>query len=82
MKEALAVGRADACELLLDPPDYVEKVRLIEFLTWLPKYGKVRARTLIRSATAATGLVPETIELRRLSPRTREELVAKLHAKR
>lgn len=70
IRRAVAVGTTDAAELLVDPPDYIEKVKVIDFLTWLPKIGKTRGRRILRSASG----LPETTELRRLSPATRERL--------
>lgn len=73
LKRDLLAGNADAARLLLDPPPIIQKVRVGDFLTWLPTVGPRRAAVLVR------GILPaSTIEIRRLSPATREQLAARV----
>lgn len=79
VREGIAVGKEDAAALLLDPPAYVAKVKILDFLTWLPKVGKTRARGMIRQIEQTTLL--ETTPICKLSPSTRERLAVVIRSR-
>lgn len=70
LKDQLAVGKADARELLADPPPLIEEVAVKDFLMWVPGIGKVKARKIVSSAGIYAGTVP----LARLSPKTKTRI--------
>lgn len=77
LRRDISVGKADAASLLIEPPPYIEKVKILDFLTWLPKVGKTRARIILHNASR----LPESTELRKLSPATRERLAAVIRSR-
>lgn len=70
LKRRIAVGEVDARELLAQPPDVIHTAKVIEFLTWCPKVGKVKARRIC----ARAGLHSPTISLSRLGDGTRARI--------
>lgn len=53
VKEQLAVGEADAKVLLGEPPECLHTAEVFDYLTWLPKVGKVKASKILRRAQVA-----------------------------
>lgn len=69
LKERMAVGQEDARELLAQPPELIATVEIGEFLKWIPRVGKSKAREIARKAR-----VSPSRPLVNLSPRERTEL--------
>ena len=47
LKRDLKAGRRSIQELLLDPPAFLERARVLEMLLAVPKYGRVKANTVL-----------------------------------
>jgi hypothetical protein len=47
LKRDLKAGRRSIQELLLDPPAFLEKARVLGMLLAVPKYGRVKANTVL-----------------------------------
>lgn len=75
LKERMAVGQEDARELLAQPPELIENVEIGEFLRWVPRIGKSKAREIARKAR-----VSPSRPLVNLSPRERTEVAQLLPA--
>lgn len=77
IKRELRSGELDPRDLLRDVPDILHKVKVGDFLTWLPRVGRHKARILLRDEQGRT-IVGETIPLGRLSAPTRARLIQRL----
>jgi hypothetical protein len=75
LKRAIKARDEDPVSVLLELPRYCERVRVSEFLSWVPRIGSMRAVTLMREAR-----VFGDVELRRLGSHTRLRLADSLRA--
>jgi hypothetical protein len=74
LKRGFKSGAEDPVAVLLALPRALENVEVAEFLTWVPKIGRTRARIMCLNAHV---LVP-TRELKRLGTNTRLRLAEEL----
>lgn len=44
LKRRLKRGKLDAADLLLDPPDYIDAMRIADLLAAQPRWGTIRVR--------------------------------------
>jgi DNA mismatch repair protein MutH len=77
IKQQLKSGELDPREVLRDVPDVLRKVKVGDFLTWLPRVGRHKAKLLLRDDQGRT-IAGETIPLGRLSYPTRHRLIGRL----
>lgn len=77
LKRELAIGHADARALLGQPPAFLHTAEVLDFLTWVPKIGKTKAKKLCVQVR-----ITPTRKLESLSPRQRNELCDLLPARR
>lgn len=71
IKRQVGSGELNAVELLEDLPELLEGVVVEDFLTWLPRVGRHRARKMLNGL----GMTP-TLRLGAMSDRTRHRLIA------
>lgn len=71
LKRDLVAGRASVERLLLDPPAYIETMRVFDLLLALPKWGRVKV-----SKTLSVAHISPSKTVGGLSARQRAELVA------
>lgn len=48
MKRDLKAGRANVVELLLDPPEFAETMKVFDLLLAVPKYGRVKTNKILQ----------------------------------
>lgn len=77
LKRDLKAGRASAATVLIDPPRFVESMKVDTLLRATPKVGPVKARKLLESAR-----VSPSKTLGGLNARQRGELAQRLPAAR
>lgn len=75
LKRAFKARTTDPVSVLMELPRCCEKVRISEYLDWIPKIGGTRARVLMSEAK-----VFGDVELRRLGSHTRLRLAEVLRA--
>lgn len=68
-KRDLKNGDKTSRDLLLDPPDFVLNVPIVDLLTWIPGIKRTRALRIMRGIVFQEGM-----PMQRLSPATREKL--------
>jgi hypothetical protein len=73
LKRALGAGRCTIGALLVDPPDYIETMKLFDLMLHLPKYGRVKVNKVLTQCR-----VSPTKTIGGLSQRQRDELVSLL----
>lgn len=72
-RREVAAGEGNMIALLMDPPPYMQGVKVMDFLTWPHRFGRSTARRV------ALGIVyRETMVLKDLSPCSRERLGERL----
>lgn len=71
LKQALRDGTVRLEEILLEPPEYVERAKVRELFLAVPKLGPVRASRLLRACA-----ISEAKTLGGLTERQRRELLA------
>lgn len=76
IKQQLKSGELDPRDILADVPDVLRKVKVGDFLTWLPRVGRHKMRELLRDERGV--IAGETIPLGRLSYPTRVRVVRRL----
>lgn len=69
LKERLLLGEEDARDLLRAVPPWLATAEVVEFLTWIPKIGDVKAKKI-----AAKAIVSPSKSLSSLSARQVEEV--------
>lgn len=72
LKKEVKSGERTFRSLLDDPPECCAHMPVFDVLQWCPKVGYSRAKSLTR------GVLSETLELRFLRGRTRDELLEHL----
>lgn len=72
LKEDLKDGRASALDVLAEPPAFVARVPIGEFLTWVPWVGRARASRVL------DGIVSETVPLGGVGAFSRGRVAAEL----
>jgi hypothetical protein len=75
LKRAFKARTEDPVTVLMALPRCCERVRVSEFLDWVPKFGPTRARVLMHEAR-----VLGDVELRKLGSHTRLRLAEALRA--
>jgi hypothetical protein len=71
LKRDLASGRVDVVDLLLDPPEWLQTMKLAHLLLAVPKWGRVKVnKTMARKGISASKTIGG------LSVRQRREIVA------
>jgi hypothetical protein len=73
LKRDLKAGRADTADLLLEPPEWLESMKLFDLLLATPKYGRVKVNTALKKCGISAS---KTIG--GLSVRQRAEIVSVL----
>jgi hypothetical protein len=73
LKRDLKAGRASIHVLLLEPPEYIETMRVFDLLLAAPKYGRVKVKKLLMVCRISPG---KTIG--GMSERQRAELISVL----
>jgi hypothetical protein len=48
LKRDLKAGRADTADLLLEPPEWLESMKLFDLLLATPKYGRVKVNKVLQ----------------------------------
>lgn len=48
LKKDLKAGRADLLDLMLDPPDELETMKIFELLMAVPKFGRVKVNKMLK----------------------------------
>lgn len=77
MKEQLRAGTVDAVDLIVQPPDFLQSMKVGKFLVSIPKMGPTKARMLMLRVRIAEG---KTVG--GLSERQRVELATLLRSRR
>ncbi|MEA2495530.1 MAG: hypothetical protein QOJ29_3441 [Thermoleophilaceae bacterium] len=77
IKDALASGAVSGRDIVLDPPEHLKKVRVIEFLTYLPGVGNHRAKKILGVGRPSPIATP-TMTLGNLSEVTRQRLAERI----
>lgn len=74
LKKQLKAREVPALDLILEPPDYIETMKVQDLLLAIPKYGKVKTgKTLQQSRISPSKTVGG------MSPRQRVELVWRMN---
>lgn len=74
LKRAVKVNPRLILEVLEEPPDYCATMELVELLMALPRWGRLRARRVIRQLATSS----ENIQIGKLTPRVRGVLLEHL----
>lgn len=81
IKRGLRTGAVDPADLIVDPPDPLAKVKVGEFLMWVPGVGRDRAqRILRRQGYRGVPLVGFNVALGRMGEHTRAEVARNVTA--
>jgi hypothetical protein len=48
LKKALKVGNADIIQLIMEPPTYIETMKIYDLMLAVPKYGHVKVDKVLR----------------------------------
>jgi hypothetical protein len=72
LKKALRAGAISPVDLLLDPPDALDRLEVGRFLDWLPWIGAKRARRLV------LGIAEEHTPIGQIDAERREQLAERL----
>src|SRR5919202_4471043 len=70
LKKDLKAGKVSVHRLLLDPPEYILTMKVIDMLLQVPKYGRVKANKVIKDCR-----ISPSKTIGGLSERQRRELV-------
>lgn len=70
LKADLKAGRVNPADILLDPPEWAEQMRVIDFLLAVPRYGCAKANTVMNRGGVST-----TTTIARMSERQRKTVV-------
>ena len=73
LKIDLKAGRLDIPELIREPPDWLETMKIVDFLLAIPKTGRVKARKTLNLC-----YVSPSKTIGGLSDRQRQELMSAL----
>lgn len=73
LKKDLKAGRVPILDLLLEPPERLASMKIIDLLLAAPKHGRVRANQVLRKCQIATSR-----ELGELSAWERADIVSKM----
>jgi hypothetical protein len=73
LKKDLKARKVSVHQLLLDPPDYILTMKVIDMLLEVPKYGRVKANKVIKDCR-----ISPSKTIGGLSERQRRELVQAL----
>lgn len=75
LKRDLKAGRVSLRVLLADPPEWLESAKVIDLLMATPKYGRIKANTVMRRCQISPSKTASG-----LSDRQREAILRMLHA--
>lgn len=73
MKRDLKAGRVSIHDLLLDPPEWLETMKVFDLMLSIPKYGRVKVNKIL-----STCRMSPSKTIGGMSPRQRTELVSML----
>lgn len=73
LKKDIKAGRANTQRLLLDPPEYVGSMKVLDLLLATPKYGRVKTNRVLNQCR-----ISPSKTIGGLSERQRSELVTQL----
>lgn len=73
LKKDVKGGRVLIHDLLLDPPEYIETMKVFDMLLQIPKHGRVKAHKALKECRISTSKT-----FGGLSPRQRTDLVSYL----
>lgn len=73
LKRDLKAERVSVLTLLLDPPEYIQTMKLFELMLSVPKYGRVKVNTILKTCNISAS---KTVG--GLSVRQRTEIVSML----
>lgn len=73
LKRDLKAGRASIHDLLLEPPEFIETMKLWDLLLSVPKYGRVKVNKMLQTIRVSPA---KTVG--GMSQRQRTELVSRL----
>lgn len=54
LKRDIKAGRTSIYDILLDPPDLIETMKLIDLMLAVPKYGRVRVDSIMKICTISS----------------------------
>jgi S13-like protein len=74
LKERMKARRESPLDLLLEPPQYIESMKVQDFLLATPKYGKVKTKKVLQLAR-----VSPTKTVGGMTSRQRTELVWRMN---
>lgn len=75
LKRDIKARRVDLREVLADPPDWLATAKVIDLIIAAPKYGRVKANTVLRRCQISPSKTAAG-----LSTRQREAILRMLHA--
>ncbi len=70
IKRDLKAGRVDFCKTLLSPPEYIQTMKLFDFMLSIPKYGRVKVNKCLTQCR-----ISPSKTIGGLSERQRKEIV-------
>lgn len=73
LKKDLKAGRVSILPLILDPPEYIEAMKLFDLMMAMPKYGRVKVNKILQMHR-----ISPSKTLGGLSQRQRGEIVSML----
>lgn len=73
LKRDLKAGRRSVIDLLLEPPDWLENMKIRDLLLSVPKYGRVKVDKVLRQIQ-----ISPSKTVGGLSPRQRTEIASRL----
>jgi len=73
LKKDLKAGRKSIHDLLLEPPEWVETMKIFDLLLAVPKYGRVKVNTILKICRMSPS---KTVG--GMSQRQRTELISRL----
>jgi hypothetical protein len=74
LKKDLKAGKVPIFDLLLEPPERLASMKIIDLILAAPKHGRVRANKVLRQCQISTSR-----ELGGLTSRERAEIISKMH---
>jgi hypothetical protein len=73
LKRDIKAGRASIHNLLLEPPELIETMKLFDLMLAMPKYGRIKINKILQQCRISPAKV-----IGELSPRQRIEIVSRL----
>lgn len=77
LKRDIKAGRKDPIDLLLNPPQYIETMKIFDLLMATPKYGRTKVNKIL-----SQGRISPSKTIGGITSRQRDELLCLLRRKR